>query len=142
MSEDPIEFAAGDVTLDRYVGNGPTNAIDPDGLEPFRSVHATTPNNAVAVIANGLNPGLDGLLWSSSVEAAGSGASVEATVHLRYNFSSTQLTDIPKSVECGVLKSAFRSLKDSSLTGGARGKAFGRAVGDYIANWIKDNEGQ
>ena len=112
MSEDPIEFAAGDATLYRYVGNGPTNAIDPDGWEPFSLVHATTPNNAVGVTANGLNPGLDGLRWSSSLEAAGSGASVDTTVHLRCNFSSTQLTDILKSVERGALRSAFRSLKD------------------------------
>jgi len=31
--EDPIGFAAGDANLYRYVGNGPTNATDPIGLE-------------------------------------------------------------------------------------------------------------
>ena len=31
-SEDPLGFAAGDVNLNRYVGNGPTNATDPSGL--------------------------------------------------------------------------------------------------------------
>ncbi|REK17696.1 MAG: RHS repeat-associated core domain-containing protein [Planctomycetota bacterium] len=31
-SEDPIGFAAGDANLYRYVGNGPTNGVDPDGL--------------------------------------------------------------------------------------------------------------
>ncbi|REK46751.1 MAG: RHS repeat-associated core domain-containing protein [Planctomycetota bacterium] len=31
-SEDPIGFAAGDANLYRYVGNGPTNAVDPSGL--------------------------------------------------------------------------------------------------------------
>ncbi len=30
--EDPIGFAAGDANLYRYVGNGPTNAVDPSGL--------------------------------------------------------------------------------------------------------------
>jgi RHS repeat-associated protein len=34
MSEDPIGFAGGDANLSRYVGNGPTNAIDPSGLQP------------------------------------------------------------------------------------------------------------
>jgi len=34
-SEDPIGFSAGDVNLNRYVGNGPTNATDPSGLETF-----------------------------------------------------------------------------------------------------------
>lgn len=32
LSEDPLEFEGGDVNLDRYVGNDPTNAIDPSGL--------------------------------------------------------------------------------------------------------------
>jgi hypothetical protein len=39
ISKDPIGFAAGDVNQYRYVGNGPTNATDPSGLEeeePFR----------------------------------------------------------------------------------------------------------
>jgi RHS repeat-associated protein len=31
--EDPIGFAAGDANLYRYVGNGPTNASDPSGLQ-------------------------------------------------------------------------------------------------------------
>ena len=33
LSQDPIGFAAGDANLYRYVGNGPTNATDPTGLE-------------------------------------------------------------------------------------------------------------
>ncbi len=37
IGEDPSGFAAGDANLDRYVGNGPTNFVDPFGLE------ATTP---------------------------------------------------------------------------------------------------
>jgi RHS repeat-associated protein len=32
MSEDPMGFGAGDVNLRRYVGNAPTNWIDPSGL--------------------------------------------------------------------------------------------------------------
>lgn len=34
LIEDPIGFDAGDVNLYRYVGNNPTNAIDPTGLAP------------------------------------------------------------------------------------------------------------
>jgi RHS repeat-associated protein len=34
ISEDPIGFNAGDTNLSRYVGNGPTNFVDPSGLEP------------------------------------------------------------------------------------------------------------
>ncbi len=33
INQDPIGFAAGDANLYRYVGNSPTNAIDPSGLE-------------------------------------------------------------------------------------------------------------
>jgi hypothetical protein len=33
MSEDPMGFGAGDVNLDRYVGNNPTDAVDPMGLQ-------------------------------------------------------------------------------------------------------------
>lgn len=33
ISQDPIGFAAGDVNLYRYVGNGPVDATDPSGLQ-------------------------------------------------------------------------------------------------------------
>jgi RHS repeat-associated protein len=33
ISEDPIGFAAGDTNLNRYVGNGPVDKVDPWGLE-------------------------------------------------------------------------------------------------------------
>jgi hypothetical protein len=33
LTEDPSGFDAGDANLYRYVGNGPTNAIDPEGLQ-------------------------------------------------------------------------------------------------------------
>ncbi len=33
MSEDPIGFASGDTNLYRYVGNGPVNGVDRNGLE-------------------------------------------------------------------------------------------------------------
>jgi RHS repeat-associated protein len=34
-SQDPTGFSAGDANLGRYVGNNPTNATDPTGLEEF-----------------------------------------------------------------------------------------------------------
>lgn len=33
MQQDPIRFAAGDVNLYRFVGNNPTNFVDPSGLQ-------------------------------------------------------------------------------------------------------------
>jgi RHS repeat-associated protein len=35
LSDDPIGFAAGTANLGEYVGNGPTNGVDPTGLEGF-----------------------------------------------------------------------------------------------------------
>ncbi len=44
VSEDPIGFAAGDVNVSRYVGNGPANFVDPSGLEPPRHDRIITPH--------------------------------------------------------------------------------------------------
>jgi RHS repeat-associated protein len=35
LQEDPLGLAAGDVNVYRYVGNGPTNFIDPSGLKEY-----------------------------------------------------------------------------------------------------------
>ena len=39
ISEDPIGFAGGDVNRYAYVGNGPTNWVDPHGLRVYLSSH-------------------------------------------------------------------------------------------------------
>jgi len=33
LTQDPMGFEAGDANLYRYVGNGPTNAVDPEGTD-------------------------------------------------------------------------------------------------------------
>ncbi len=38
LSDDPISFRAGDANLYRYVGNSPTNATDPSGLDAGTSI--------------------------------------------------------------------------------------------------------
>jgi RHS repeat-associated protein len=43
LSEDPLGFAAGDENLYRYVGNGPTNAVDPDGRDRIPHVYSDPP---------------------------------------------------------------------------------------------------
>ncbi len=44
LSEVPIGFEAGDGNLQRYVGNGATNAVDPSGLDGIRRApHGDTP---------------------------------------------------------------------------------------------------
>ncbi|MBX7166851.1 MAG: hypothetical protein K1X74_11025 [Pirellulales bacterium] len=41
ISEDPIGFAAGDANLNRYVGNAPTDGLDPSGLDAGVDVSGT-----------------------------------------------------------------------------------------------------
>ncbi len=50
ISKDPLSFAAGDANLYRYVGNDPTNAIDPSGMDlipwnPDNNPPSTNPND-------------------------------------------------------------------------------------------------
>jgi RHS repeat-associated protein len=42
ISQDPIGFGGGDANLYRYVGNGPTNATDPSGLEAILVIYVET----------------------------------------------------------------------------------------------------
>ncbi len=43
LEEDPLSFEAGDSNLYRYVGNGPTNALDPEGLQQPSNPQVYTP---------------------------------------------------------------------------------------------------
>ena len=137
INEDLIGFEGGDANLYRYCGNDPVNSVDPSGLVVIELVHATPPGCAISIFEEGLGVGLDGLRWLSSPEAAGSGASMEATVHFRFEFDAGSIRDIPKSVEEAALKEAYRAAAKSGLKGAARDRLFGRVIGDYIANWIK-----
>jgi RHS repeat-associated protein len=47
ISEDPLGFGAGDGNLTRYVGNSPTNAIDPSGLRTVITPIPTIPNTTI-----------------------------------------------------------------------------------------------
>jgi RHS repeat-associated protein len=51
ISEDPISFAGGDANLSRYVGNSPTNGIDPFG---FQSAGTKNDTNIVELIFWGI----------------------------------------------------------------------------------------
>ena len=66
ISEDPIGFNGGDANLYRYVGNSPTNAIDPNGLETIiiiQKPHSENPVGHAAIYVDGnvYNIGQDGL---------------------------------------------------------------------------------
>jgi RHS repeat-associated protein len=52
ISEDPIGFSAGDRNLRRYVGNSPTNFVDPSGLQ--QSPVADNPNPWLPILVTGL----------------------------------------------------------------------------------------
>jgi uncharacterized protein RhaS with RHS repeats len=52
-SQDPIGFEAGDANLYRYVGNGPTNAVDPTGLKGAGPAYGAC--NAVHGMVDGLH---------------------------------------------------------------------------------------
>jgi hypothetical protein len=43
ITKDPIGFQAGDVNLFRFVGNNPTNATDPSGLQQYKPIGETDP---------------------------------------------------------------------------------------------------
>ena len=72
IAQDPRGFAAGDANLYRYVGNGPTRAGDPTGLDPdaydraMREYMARSAAQQQAMIA-----------WSMAHSTPGSGSSVD-----------------------------------------------------------------
>jgi hypothetical protein len=81
LEEDPILFAAGDANLDRYVGNDPTNATDPSGLEGITSFggggmggNGGTSQNSQRYggLSGGVAPGLGGPYGSGLFPGEGS----------------------------------------------------------------------
>ena len=54
LSQDPIGFAAGDANLYRYMGNGATAYVDPNGLQ--RGVYNTIPGVLVFPMATDYPP--------------------------------------------------------------------------------------
>jgi RHS repeat-associated protein len=57
ISEDPAGFAAGDANLNRYVGNGATNSVDPSGLTSINANGGISINlgNALSNLGVGVN---------------------------------------------------------------------------------------
>ncbi|MFN6107665.1 MAG: RHS repeat domain-containing protein, partial [Planctomycetaceae bacterium] len=50
LSEDPLGFAAGDVNLSRYVGNGATLWVDPSGMDAQRVGHHYVPQSVLRTL--------------------------------------------------------------------------------------------
>ena len=72
MSEDPIGFAAGDANLYRYVGNSPTNFVDPSGLVCEGAAWGTAIGGTIGGIGGWIICGAGGV-----VVGAGGGTLVE-----------------------------------------------------------------
>lgn len=70
LTEDPIDFKAGDPNLERYVGNDPTNATDPTGLAPenplLPPVGWNIITNTVNLMPAVMGIGLGVATWKSS----------------------------------------------------------------------------
>jgi len=79
-SEDPLGFAAGDVNLSRYVGNGPTLWVDPSGMDAQRVGHHYIPQSVLKILMKA------GLLDKDS--AALFEAFTEIPSHMKHGYDS------------------------------------------------------
>jgi RHS repeat-associated protein len=96
LREDPLGFAAGDSNLDRYVGNGPTNGVDPSGTE----LVAYSKNSAQA---------MQQWLAGKQSEIGSNGPGIETTA---YEASSGRYVFIPKDYG-----KAYKALEDAKQAG-------------------------
>jgi RHS repeat-associated protein len=55
MQEDPIQFSAGDPNVRRYVGNSPTNSVDPSGLRAADAPIVAKAKEALKLFVDALN---------------------------------------------------------------------------------------
>lgn len=137
LQEDPIQSASGQDNWRAYVGNHPTYATDPSGLEDLGLVHAAPPINAAGIVERGLQPGSDGLRWLSTKGCPTSGASHSATVQLEYKLSVEAAREIPAEVIKEAEKAANKAVSGKGLTGGDRAAAWARAKWDQVAKWMQ-----
>jgi RHS repeat-associated protein len=71
LSPDPLGFAAGDVNLYRYLGNGPTLATDPSGLKKLSLGRASDPQRWLKSLGEPRTAPLDGSAHEAIYKAAG-----------------------------------------------------------------------
>ncbi|MGH9341354.1 MAG: RHS repeat-associated core domain-containing protein, partial [Acidobacteriota bacterium] len=72
ISEDPIGFSAGDPNLNRYVGNSPTNFIDPSGLKVYvagRDLASSPIGNHILIVVIPDDPDT----WTQGLQQCGQG---------------------------------------------------------------------
>ena len=137
MSQDPIGESGG-YNLYAFVSNSSINLFDLYGL--IELTHASKPANATSIV-KGLKAGTDGVIWLSTPNVAGSGASYEATAHFFYEVNVNGAIEIPEACSRASKNYASKSVKGSGLTGKARTKAWGRAKGEFLEKWAKSQSG-
>jgi RHS repeat-associated protein len=95
VSEDPIGFEAGDANLHRYVGNGPTNSVDPSGLtQTSYTVTPIGPRTNRHALARVIVPGgvfeISSKLTYRSKISAGNKDAGSTTIRTTVRFTPTQ----------------------------------------------------
>jgi RHS repeat-associated protein len=70
LSQDPLSFSAGDANLYRYVGNHPTNATDPSGLQCGVDGDALDGADSNAVQLASYEQGSEGQGWADTASSA------------------------------------------------------------------------
>lgn len=124
ISEDPIGFKASDPNLRRYVGNSPTNYVDPNGLEGVK-VGPDNPNAETSVKDSAgntwiISPKYDGARFMSGFMDT-SGA--RKKWYSEFNLQITFIPADPEQANCRVKLAAARQVFPSDDVGGL-GKLF------------------
>jgi RHS repeat-associated protein len=142
LAKDPIGFAGGDASLYSYVGQDPTNAIDPTGLATLtnnssRPVWVAGENGSRAqLLRPGQTAGVDGVYNTPDVPIAG--APPGGAFQKLNTFGSWMLSDASGGRVVLEPSTAFASFVDA-LARGVIGKLAGRQAGWKSEDWLADN---
>ncbi len=137
VSEDPIGFAAGDVNVSRYVGNGPVGSVDPNGLEQQENLRASVPIPGLGAL--GRTPGAKPGFVESLVPVWGSGRMAihhfqEGHVGMGVAYSTLAISDILllKSIGTAIGKVGWTAFTTPGMIRVIRGRA---AAGNWHFGW-------
>ena len=86
ITQDPMQFLAGDTNLYRYVGNKPTGTVDPDGLAPPFDTTITGISGGVISDLKKYPPGNPLLTFPGGYQASGPCANFAQAMSKRLNY--------------------------------------------------------
>ena len=148
LTEDPSGFAAGDANLYRYVGNGPTNATDPSGLEEVYLLHDTNPDSASAILDNRFNSQRGFISFKDTVtKDQGMRASRHATQTARIAVQlevgeATDITRVLKNEIADAAKVEFaRQYPGQDFRSATGNKAYTRIKFELLHRYMQAQEG-